>query len=598
MRKLTLLFIALLFSVNLLADEITFTASVPETVIVGQQFKLEYTVTTQKVKDFRVPAIKGFDILMGPNSRVFDNQQWYNGKVTRTTGITYTYVLLATAEGSFLIPGATIIADGEQMLSNSVTVKVLPQDKTESSASTSATSISDQDLFVTATASKTTLYEQEAFLLTFKLYTLVNASFENVKLPDFQGFHSQEVELPQNHRWELEHYKGRNYNSTVYRQFILFPQHSGQLTIDPVRFDASIRKVVQSVDPFDAFFNGGQNYVDVKKTILSPKLTIDVKELPFGKPAGFSGGVGDFNITSSVNNTNIKTNDAITLKAVISGTGNLRLISTPELTFPSDFEVFDPKVDNNIRLTTNGHTGNKTIEYLVIPRHAGTYKIPALTFSYFDLKSKAYKTLTTEEYTINVEKGEGHSEQVISNFTNKEDVKILGEDIRFINLNNVTLHTKGQFFFGSMAYWLFYLIPGLAFIIFCIVYRKQAAENANVVKMRTKKANKVATKRLKLAGTLLAEGKKELFYDEVLKALWGYISDKLNIPVSTLTKDNIEDKLKERGVDDALIKVFLDTLNECEFARFAPAADNQAMDNVYSSALEVIGKMENIIRIK
>ncbi|KAA6307273.1 hypothetical protein EZS27_041059, partial [termite gut metagenome] len=243
-------------------------------------------------------AIKGFDILMGPNSRVFDNQQWYNGKVTRTTGITYTYVLLATAEGSFLIPGATIIADGEQMLSNSITVKVLPQDKTESSASTSATSISDQDLFVTATASKTTLYEQEAFLLTFKLYTLVNASFENVKLPDFQGFHSQEVELPQNHRWELEHYKGRNYNSTVYRQFILFPQHSGQLTIDPVRFDASIRKVVQSVDPFDAFFNGGQNYVDVKKTILSPKLTIDVKELPFGKPAGFSGGVGDFNITS------------------------------------------------------------------------------------------------------------------------------------------------------------------------------------------------------------------------------------------------------------------------------------------------------------
>jgi hypothetical protein len=425
-----------------------------------------------------------------------------------------------------------------------------------------------------------------------------NVSLGNIKLPDFQGFHSQEVELPQNHRWELEHYKGRNYNSTVYRQFILFPQHSGQLTIDPVRFDASIRKVVQSVDPFDAFFNGGQNYVDVKKTILSPKLTIDVKELPFGKPAGFSGGVGDFTITASVNNTNIKTNDAVTLKVVISGTGNLRLMSTPELTFPSDFEVYDPKVDNNIRLTTNGHTGNKTIEYLAIPRHAGTYKIPALAFSYFDLKSKAYKTVTTEAYTINVEKGEGNSEQVISNFTNKEDLKILGEDIRFINLNDVTLHPKGQFFFGSMAYWLFYLIPGLAFIVFCIVYRKQAAENANVVKMRTKKANKVATKRLKLAGTLLAEGKKALFYDEVLKALWGYISDKLSIPISTLTKDNIEDKLKEREVDEALINVFLDTLNECEFARFAPAADNQAMDNVYASALEVIGKMENSIRIK
>jgi hypothetical protein len=442
------------------------------------------------------------------------------------------------------------------------------------------------------------VYEQEAFLLTFKLYTIVNASFENVKLPDFQGFHSQEVELPQNHRWELEHYKGRNYNSTVYRQFVLFPQHSGQLTVDPVRFDASIRKVVQSVDPFDAFFNGGQNYVDVKKTILSPKLTIDVKELPFGKPSGYSGGVGDFTITTSVNNTDIKTNDAVTVKVVISGTGNLKLMSTPELTFPSDFEVYDPKVDNNIRLTTNGHTGNKTIEYLASPRHAGTYKIPALAFSYFDLKAKAYKTLTTEAHTIHVEKGEGNAEQVISNFTHKEDVKILGEDIRFINLNEVTLHPKGQFFFGSMAYWLFYLIPALAFIAFCIVYRKQAAENANVVKMRTKKANKVATKRLKLAGTLLAEGKKELFYDEVLKALWGYIGDKLNIPVSTLTKDTVEDKLKAREVDEALIKVFLDTLNECEFARFAPSAGNQAMDNVYAAALEVIGKMENSIRIK
>ncbi|KAA6342391.1 hypothetical protein EZS27_009864 [termite gut metagenome] len=598
MRKLVLLFIAFLFSaINLFADEVAFTASVPATVVVGQQFKLEYTVTTQKVKEFRVPTIKGFDVLMGPTSRLFDSQQWYNGKATRTSGITYTYILLAATEGNFSIPGATIVADGKQLLSNAVTVQVLPQDKTEP-ASSPTTAISNQDLFVLATASKTTVYEQEAFLLTFKLYTVVNANFDNVKLPDFQGFHSQEVELPQNHKWELEHYKGRNYNSTIYRQFILFPQQSGQLTIDPVRFDASVRKVVQSADPFDAFFNGGQDYVDIKKTILSPKLTIDVKEIPFGKPAGFSGGVGDFNITSSVNNTNIKTNDAITLKVVIAGTGNLRLISTPEVTFPSDFEVYDPKVDNNIRLTTNGHTGNKTIEYLAIPRHAGTYKIPALKFSYFDLKSKAYKTLTTEEFTINVEKGEGHSEQVISNFTSKEDLRILGEDIRFINLNNVTLHPQGQFFFGSIIYWLFYLIPGLAFILFCIVYRKQAIENANVVKMRTKKANKVATKRLKLAGTLLAEGKKELFYDEVLKALWGYVSDKLNIPVSALTKDNIADKLKEHQVDDALIKVFLDTLNECEFARFAPAADNRAMDNVYASALEVIGKMENVIRLK
>ncbi|KAA6347796.1 hypothetical protein EZS27_004749 [termite gut metagenome] len=601
MRKSILVLIGFLFLVNnLFAGDITFTVSAPDAVVVGQQFRLSYTVTTQKVKDFRVPPIKGFEVLMGPEvSRHSEtSMNLVGGKTTTTTisSLVYTYTLLATAEGNFSIPSATIVADGEQMLSNSVTIKVLPQDRTEEHSS--AASVSNQDLFVTATASKTTVYEQEAFLLTFKLYTLIVASFDNVKLPDFKGFHSQEVELPRNPRWELEHYNGRNYHSTVYRQFILFPQHSGQLTIDPVRFDASVRKAVQSADPFDVFFNGGQNYIDIKKTILSPKLTIDVKELPFNKPVNFSGGVGDFAIASSVSNTNVKTNDAVTLQVVISGTGNLRLISNPEITFPSDFDVYDPKVNNSIRLTTNGHTGNKTIEYLVIPRHAGTFKISALAFSYFDLKSKSYKTLTTEEYTIDVKKGEGNSEQVVSNFTNKERLKVLGEDIRFINLKNVTLHPKGQFFFGSTVYWLFYIIPALIVIIFCIAYRKQAAENANVVKMRTKRANKVATKRLKRAGTFLSENKKESFYDEVLKALWGYVSDKLSIPVSLLTKDNIEDKLKERGVDDMLIKAFLDILNECEFARFAPSTDNRVMDNVYSSALDIIGKMENTIRTK
>ena len=261
-----------------------------------------------------------------------------------------------------------------------------------------------------------------------------------------------------------------------------------------------------------------------------------------------------------------------------------------------DFEVYDPKVDNQVRLTREGLTGNKVIEYLAIPRHAGTYKIPGVSFSYFDIRSKSYKTLKTEEYVINVEKGAGNADQVIANFTNKEDLKVLGEDIRYIKQNEVTLQPKGSFFYGSMTYWLFYIIPALAFIIFFIIYRKQAAENANVAKMRTKKANKVATKRMKLAGKLLSENKKDAFYDEVLKALWGYISDKLNIPVSRLSKDNIEEKLRNHGVNEELIKEFLNALNDCEFARFAPGDENQAMDKVYSSSIEVISKMENSIK--
>lgn len=605
MRKIVCLWIALLaLTVQAYADDkVTFTASAPDAVAVGDQFRLSYTVNTQKVKNFRAPSIKGFDVLMGP-SRSYSMQS-INGNTTET--LTFTYILLAQKEGEYTIPGATITANGDQMLSNSVKIKVLPADKANSSqsgnaqstsrSSSSGTSISNNDLFITATASKTTAYEQEAILLTYKIYTVVDLrGFDNVKLPDFKGFHSQEVELPNDRRWGLEHYKGRNYHSTIYRQFVLFPQQSGKLTIDAARFDASIEKMDAIDDPFEAFFNGGAGSIQIKKTLMTPKLTIDVKPLPAGKPADFSGGVGEFNISSSINSTKVKTNDAITVKVVISGTGNLKLVGEPEVKFPEDFEVYDPKVDSKFRLTNAGLSGNKVIEYLAIPRNAGTYKIPAIKFSYFDIKSRSYKTLTTEEYTVQVEKGAGNASQTIANFTNKEDLKVLNEDIRFIKQNDVKLSPKGKYFFGSMGYWLFYIVPGLIFIACFLIYRKQIAANANVAKVRTKKANKVAVKRMKQAGKLLAANEKDAFYDEVLKALWGYISDKLSIPVSQLSKDNIEEELRKYGVAEDLIKEFLNALNSCEFARFAPGDANQAMDKVYTDSLEVISKMENSIK--
>ena len=359
----------------------------------------------------------------------------------------------------------------------------------------------------------------------------------------------------------------------------------------------TIGKAVQSDDPFEAFFNGGSNILEIKKNIVTPRISIDVHSLPANnKPANFTGGVGEFSISSSINNEKLKTNDALTVKIVISGTGNLKLISNPEVKFPNDFEIYDPKVDHQVRLTREGLTGNKIVECLAIPRHAGTYKIPAISFSYFDIRSKSYKTLHTEEYTVKVEKGAGNANQVIANFTNKEDLKVLGEDIRYIKQNEVTLVPKGHFFYGSMRFWLFYIIPTLAFIVLFIVYRKQAIENANVAKIKTKRANKIAVKRMKMAGKLLSNNKQEAFYDEVLKALWGYISDKLNIPVSRLSKDNIEEKLRDHGVGEDLIKDFFNALNNCEFARFAPGNQNQAMDKIYSSSIEVISKMESSIK--
>lgn len=608
MRKIVFLWMAL-FATALCSyadDKVIFTASAaPDVVAVGDQLRLSYTVNTQKVKDFRVPSIKGFDVLMGP-SRSYSRQN-FNGNVTEN--LTYTYILLAKAEGEYTIPGATLSVGKDQYLSNSVKIKVLPADQSSnaqgagsgqggrSSSSSSGTSISNNDLFITATLSKTNVYEQEAILLTYKIYTVVDLrGFDNVKLPDFKGFHSQEVELPNDRRWGLEHYKGRNYHSTIYRQFVLFPQQSGKLTIDAARFDASVEKMEEVVDPFEAFFNGGGGSIQIKKTLMTPKLTVDVKSLPAGKPTDFSGGVGEFTISSSINSTDVKTNDAITIKLVISGTGNLKLVSDPEVKFPEDFEVYDPKVDNKFRLTNAGLSGNKVIEYLAIPRNAGTYKIPPIKFSYFDIKSRSYKTLTTEEYVVQVAKGAGNATQTIANFTNKEDLKVLNEDIRFIKQNDVKLMPKGEYFYGSTTYWLFYLIPGILFITCFVLYRKQIAANANVARVRTKKANKVAVKRMKQAEKLLAANKKDEFYDEVLKALWGYISDKLNIPVSRLSKDNIEEELLKYGVSDDLIKEFLNALNSCEFARFAPGDANQAMDKVYTESFEVISKMENSIK--
>ena len=601
MRKVILFFILISTVIGAWADGVSFTANAPEVVVSGDQFRLSFTISSKKVRDFRAPNIKDFEVLMGPSR----STQYQNINGVETNSITFTYILMAGKEGTYKIPGATIVADGNNYTSNSVEVKVLPPDQSSGSASGSSTQssrnqansgkITDKELFMMATASKTKVYEQEAILLTYKVYTQVNLTALDGDIPDLKGFHTQEVELPNQKTYTLEHYNGRNYNTLVWRQLVLFPQQTGKIEIPSVTFEGTVSQRIASADPFDAFFNGG-NVINIQKNLVTPKLVIDVKELPAGKPSNFSGGVGEFTISSSINTQELKTNDAVTIKLVISGTGNMKLINTPEVNFPQDFEIYDPKVDNKFNLTRNGLSGNKVIEYLAIPRHAGTYTIPPIEFSYFDLKSQSYKTLKTDAYTLNVAKGEGNSEQVVANFISKEDLKVLGQDIRYIKTGDTNLTRKDDYFFGSMGYWMWYIIPLALFIAYMVIYRKQALENANVAKVRTKKANKVATKRMKNAGKLLAEKKTEAFYDEVLKALWGYISDKLSMPVSQLSKDNIEGKLQQHQVADELVKEFIDILNDCEFARYAPGSQDEKMDKIYSSAIEVISKMENSIK--
>lgn len=583
------------------ADNVSFVASAPNSVVVGEQFRLSYRITSTQVQDFNPGSIKGFDVLMGPSRSQQSSVQIINGKQSASGSVTFTYILMANAAGEFTIPGATIVANGKPMTSNALQIKVLPQDKAsnrQASDGHNSASVSDKDLFITASVNKTQVYEQEALLLTYKIYTReTNIQLNSAKLPDFKGFHSQEIEDGSTNRWEQEHYKGRNYFTTIYRKFVLFPQQAGQLVIEPAQFQMTVSKAQAVDDPFEAFFNGGGGVIEIRKNLLTAKTIVNVQTLPAGKPDDFTGGVGEFTLTSAVNADRLKTNDALTLKVTISGTGNLKLLNEPKLAFPNDFETYDPKSNNDgVRLTAQGLTGSKVVEYLAIPRHAGTFKVGGVSFSYFDLRSKTYKRLQIPEYSIVVEKGEGSAAQTVANFTNKEDLKVLGEDIRFIRRGSAHLYSANEVFVFSVGYWSLYGLGFLLFLCVCVYYRKLRWEATNVSAVRTRKANKMALKRMKLAGQLLKEGRQDAFYDEVLKTLWGYMSDKLNIPVSLLSKDNIEDTLKKHGTDDSLIAEIMGVLNQCEFARFAPGDAIQTMDAVYKSATELIDKMESTIK--
>lgn len=606
----------LLFVGNTFAESLEFTVQAPNAVVQGDQFRLSYTINTQKVKDFRVGSITDFDVLMGPSRS--SQLSIING--TKTSSITYTYILRAGKEGTYTIPPATIVAEGKSMESKSVTVKVLPpdEDKGQGSASTSGNGnrqqgsaasgtgaaasssqngqVSDKELFLVASTNKTKVYEQEAILLTYKVYTTVDLRELDGKIPDLKGFHMQEVELPANKSFSLESYKGKNYKTVVWQQFVLFPQQTGILEIPPVEYEGTIYQQVRSADPLDFFFNGGSSYVKVQKTLRTPKLTIEVSPLPAGKPASYYGGVGEFSISSDISTQELKENEAVTVRLIISGTGNMKLLKTPEVLFPSDFEVYDPKVDNNFKLKTNGLSGNKAIEYLAIPRHAGDYEIPGVEFTYFDTKSKEYKTLTTPSYNLKVNRGSGSTTTVTTGYVNKEDLKLLGEDIRFIDLKDTNLKAKGEYFFGSLNYWLWYIVPTALLLACIIIWRKKAVENANISKVKTKKANKVATKRLKEAKKLMTNNNESAFYDEVLRALWGYTGDKLNIPVAKLSKDNIAVELTNHGVDEKTIQEFTNLLGDCEFARYAPSASNITVADVYDRTVSLMNKMEDAIR--
>lgn len=578
-------------------------ADAPAEVAVGEQFRLTYTVNTQNVNGFRVGTIPAeLEVLMGPSTSSQSSFQMVNGHTSSSSSITYTYIICANKAGTYSIPAAHISVGGKTIASNQLRIKVSgasrqgaqgQQGQGEGGLRPAGSHISGSDLFIKVSANKRRVHEQEPILLTYKVYTLVDLTSLKGNMPDLKGFHTQEVQLPQQKSYKIETVNGRPYRTVTWSQYVMFPQITGKLEIPSITFDGIVIQQNRDVDPFEAFFNGGSGYVEVKKKIKAPGLTIQVDPLP-ARPAGFSGGVGSFTISAQLNKTDIKANNPVTLRVIVSGRGNLKLIKKPEVKFPKDFDTYDAKVTDKTKLTSNGVEGNMVYDFLAVPRNQGKYEIPPIEFVYYDTEANAYKTVKTQAFTLNVAKGSGSAS--VSDYTGDAADDQLNKDIRGIKTGDADVHDIGDFFFGSTAYWVAMCVLAAIFVSLFVVFRHRAIANANIDRMRGKKANKVATKRLKKANRLMLDGKASLFYDEVLRALWGYVGDKLSIPVEKLSRENISQRLAERSVGDETIALFIGALDECEFERYAPGDVKGNMSKTFEAAMTAIMRIEETMK--
>ena len=540
-----------MLAVVALTSQAQIAVSVPSHVEAGENFRLSYTINTQDVDEFRAGNIPGgLELIAGPYTSQQSSYRMVNGHTSSSSSITFTYTLYAAKDGSFTIPPAHARINGRMVASRAAKVvvsgrarnsggapKMHGEDESrEPSMASAGSRITANDLFIKVTANKRRVHEQEPILLTYKVYSLVDLTQLEGKMPDLTGFHSQEVPLPQQKSFHLERVNGKPYRAVTWSQYVMYPQMTGKLQIPSITFKGIVVQQNRSVDPFEAFLNGGSGYVEVHRNIVAPGLTVQVDPLPT-KPTGFSGGVGKFNISAQLTKKEVKAGDPVTLRVVVGGNGNLKLIKQPEVNFPKDFDKYDAKVTDKTKLTSTGVGGNMIYDFLFVPRNQGTYTIPAVSFTYYDTDLNTYKTIRTQSFKLIVDKGDGNSTSA------DYDVQ-KANDIHDIMTGKCEQRQLGNFFFGSTSWWISLLLPLIAFIVLLVIFRKRALDHADAVKMRGKKATKIARKRLKKASKLMFQGKSEAFYDEVLRALWGYVGYKLNIPGEQLNRDNITEKLQ------------------------------------------------------
>ena len=599
----------------MLTAQTTMRVDVPNVVAADEQFNVTFIVEgDENPKDFSWSQGDDFQLVWGPQQGRSTSVQIINGKTTRSSQFTYTYILMPKKTGKFTIPAATArLKGGKQITSGTATVEVVAnsgssssgrgnQGGVQSSAPSSVGAIGDDDLFMRFTFSRKSAVVGEPIEATLKLYQRVNiAGFEDARFPAFNGFWSQEVEAPTNIEFQRENVDGNIYYSAVLRKYVLIPQQAGSITIDPAELVCVVNVRVAptgGASIFDSFF---ENQRTIRKRVMTDPYTINVSPLPAGAPATFGGGVGKFSISASLSKDSLMTHEAASLVITVKGKGNISLLEAPEVSFPPDMEVYDTKVSERTDKGTGGTSGSKIYEYPFIPRSHGDFEIPAIRYSYYDINAGRYVTLSTQPVRYHVDKGRddpaaqpGTAVQGV----NRSGVKSLNEDIRFITTKMPSMSSKGRFFVFSTGYWM--LLAGLALLAFILwlAFRKMAARRADVAGTRTRKASKMAVRRLRQAGEFLKQNLYTAFYEELHKALVGYISDKLNIAVADFSKDTVAQQLAENGISEDLAGEFVGLIDACEFARYSPDAGHDAMEAHYQNAVKVISSIESDMKKK
>ncbi len=578
-----------------------FTASANRThVAAGDQMEVTFSVNgTQQVSNFKAPSFADFDVLFGPSQS--SNISIINGNMTQS--ISFTYLLMAKKEGSFTIGPASVDVGGSHMESNSISIEVSKgnyqqqrqQGGNQDTYGQSQSSSLGDKLFVRTITSRSKAYQGEMITVSHKVYSQLNLKgFQDATYPAYNGFWSQEVPRPAQYEVTTENFEGTMYYVVELKKTFLFPQRSGSIEIEPMEVSCIVREKTNKSSSFWDQFWGIDSYKDAVYKVKSKPVKIDVMPLPEGKPASFSGQVGSYVMQAEINKNEVKANSGIDLKLTFSGKGNLKLIDAPKLNFPKEFETFDPKLADNVSVTNSGISGSKTFDYLVIPRTEGNYRIDPYEFSFFDTEKKSYVTLRSPEFNIRVSKDENASQATVIGEPNHTEVQVIAQDIRFIRTGNIQLYAKGRYFFNSPGFYAVLSVPPLLFFLFLFFRRKHLEQNSDLALVRQRKASRMARKRLSAAEKLMQLKKQAEFFTEVHSAVYGYLGDKLRIPLSEMSKEVILQKLAVRNVNEELAKGLVTLIETCEFARYAPSGDAE-MNRVYEDAVTTIVKLEDAL---